>query len=228
MNNEFEIRGRNTAIFIETKKGLRLEAIISTQDLEKVRDFIGSWSSSWSEGTGTYYVMGHGGLVGQPKKNISLHRYLKDDPKNYVVDHINGDTLDNRFSNLRIVSQSINNLNRKNCGVVNYKGRWEATFKFKGVKHSFGMFDTEEEARKVVDKEKDWFISVQAEKELFEYEQQLAIEELQNDDNFHLHYCGACGSGSLEKHATFNDEGYHVNSFIECSNCGAEDSVIST
>lgn len=51
------------------------------------------------------YVMIH-------KKKIRLHRYITDCPKDMVVDHINGDTLDNRMENLRIVTQVENLKNR--------------------------------------------------------------------------------------------------------------------
>ncbi|MGZ6360767.1 MAG: HNH endonuclease signature motif containing protein [Ktedonobacterales bacterium] len=42
-----------------------------------------------------------------------LHRLIMDAPKGTTVDHINGDTLDNRRTNLRIVSNAENNANRQ-------------------------------------------------------------------------------------------------------------------
>lgn len=45
-------------------------------------------------------------------KKIRLHRYITDCPDGMVVDHINGDTKDNRMSNLRIITQSENLKNR--------------------------------------------------------------------------------------------------------------------
>ena len=42
-----------------------------------------------------------------------LHRFVMDCTNNMVVDHINGNTLDNRKINLRIVSRQQNCINRK-------------------------------------------------------------------------------------------------------------------
>ena len=53
------------------------------------------------------YVMG---TVNGSK--VFLHRYLLDIPKSKVVDHINGDTLDNRFENIRECNQAQNSRNR--------------------------------------------------------------------------------------------------------------------
>ena len=47
------------------------------------------------------------------KKNISLHRFIMNPECNLIVDHINGDTLDNRKCNLRCCNTSINTMNHQ-------------------------------------------------------------------------------------------------------------------
>lgn len=48
----------------------------------------------------------------EKRRVIFLHREIMGCPENRVVDHINHNKLDNRRSNLRIVSKSANALNR--------------------------------------------------------------------------------------------------------------------
>lgn len=50
-----------------------------------------------------------------------LHRFIMNYPKNKCIDHINRDTLDNRRSNLRIVSKGENSKNRAGYGSLTYK-----------------------------------------------------------------------------------------------------------
>lgn len=55
-------------------------------------------------------------------KHGALHRYLLKPPKDMFVDHINRDPLDNRRSNLRIVTPQENTFNAVPYGVSKYKG----------------------------------------------------------------------------------------------------------
>jgi len=73
----------------------------------------------------------------------------------FVVDHINGDTLDNRKDNLRLCTQGENSKNRraqigtsvyKGVGYEKKAGKWRARIR-DNYKHIFlGYFDTPEEA----------------------------------------------------------------------------------
>ncbi len=61
-------------------------------------------------------------------KTVKLHRFILNPPKKMDVDHINGNTLDNRRSNLRICSRTQNLQNTDK-----YRRRKGTTSKFKGV-----------------------------------------------------------------------------------------------
>lgn len=61
--------------------------------------------------SGRWYV--NGGYLSSLPGNKRFHRLLLDAQDGDIVDHINGDPLDNRASNLRICSHSENMRNRK-------------------------------------------------------------------------------------------------------------------
>ena len=75
-------------------------------------------------------------------------------PSGFDVDHINGDRLDNRKTNLRVVTRSVNNMNSDRVwGASGYKGvgqhvtgSWYARLKVNGKVRSFGYYKTAEEA----------------------------------------------------------------------------------
>jgi hypothetical protein len=88
-------------------------------------------------------------------KTICMHRELLNAPTGLDVDHINGARMDNRRSNLRIVTRQQNNWNQgKRHGTSIYKGvswhtttkQWRVCIRYKGKKVSIGTFRQERHA----------------------------------------------------------------------------------
>lgn len=72
---------------------------------------VGRWS--WTLSTGGYAMRG---VYRSGRTSTSyMHRELMGAPKGVEVDHINGDRLDNRRSNLRLVSRSENMQNLRSA-----------------------------------------------------------------------------------------------------------------
>lgn len=95
---------------------------------------------------------------GNKYKTIRMHRIITGAGVGEEVDHINGDTLDNRRENLRICTKTQNRQNRHyGYGSSSYKGvywhkhskKWCAQI----IRSTFiGYFDSEEEAARAYDK----------------------------------------------------------------------------
>lgn len=89
-----------------------------------------------------------------------MHREVLDAPKELVVDHRNGDTLDNRKQNLRLCTTAENLCNRKRPkhnksgfkGVYFHKHnkKWKAQIKYQGKKYE-ADYDTPEAAARAYD-----------------------------------------------------------------------------
>ena len=87
---------------------------------------------------------------------VLYEKYYGKIPTGKQIDHINGNKLDNRIDNLRMVSCSQNNQNKKkregttskykNVSFHKRDKKWEVRFYINGQKKCFGGFSTEEEA----------------------------------------------------------------------------------
>lgn len=92
-------------------------------------------------------------------KGIYLHREILRPTKGYEVDHINGDKLDNRSSNLRVCEKSGNQRNKgiQSNNTSGFKGvsacgnRWRAQISRKKKILHIGLFRTKEEAASAYD-----------------------------------------------------------------------------
>lgn len=88
--------------------------------------------------------------------HVYLHVYLLKPPLDMVVDHINGDKLDNQRHNLRIATdmQNSQNTQKQKGRSSKYKGvvwdasrqKWKAQIKHENKNTNLGRFDSEEEA----------------------------------------------------------------------------------
>lgn len=109
----------------------------------------------------TYYASFCRKINGR-QKTFHMHRIIMNPPDGFVVDHINGDGLDNRRANLRLATaaQNSRNCRAKINGISKYKGVspekrrncWRAALTIDGKQIHIGQFKSEIEAAKAYDK----------------------------------------------------------------------------
>lgn len=127
-------------------------ALVSDDDVHTVNS-AGAWFSV-RKGSVHYVCRSFG-----QNNRVYLHRYLTKAPVGTVVDHINGDGLDNRRENLRLVSVVENIRNRGGAqrnsksgvrGIYWHKqrGKWCAAIRHFGKNISLGLFNDLESAQK--------------------------------------------------------------------------------
>ncbi len=126
--------------------------IIDRDEYDKIKQY--TWMAKNSQGN--YYASTKIKSVTGKRELILLHRLITNCPKGRVVDHINGDTLDNRRCNLRICTRGENNRNRtkvlscsnKYKGVSKNMGcnTWLAKIQVNKIPYYLGCFKTEIEA----------------------------------------------------------------------------------
>lgn len=118
----------------------RFKTIVDKEVYEILRN------TKWCIGTGGYALRRRQGI------NEYLHNFILPPREGFVIDHINGNSLDNRRVNLRYATISQNAANsRIRKGTSIYKGvsydrqmyKWRASINYKGIKKVIGLFDKE-------------------------------------------------------------------------------------
>lgn len=131
----------DVAIFT-TKNGIKF--LVSVDDINKIKEY------GWCVGNNGY-------VVAHIKNKVTmLHRFLNREYDGKIIDHINGDKLDNRRENIRCANdfQNAQNQNISTRNTSGYKGahfntkeqKWQANIRAFNKTYSLGWFATKEQA----------------------------------------------------------------------------------
>jgi hypothetical protein len=136
LKNDYEIRGDTTVIFIKRRNGDVYEVLIDTEDLPRLIERGGSWCIDLPYGRDDrmpYAIRNAKNPATGRRCYEKMHRFIVSADEGKVVDHINGNTLDNRKCNLRITDQFVNQQNRRGANRNSKSGirgvYWNATKK---------------------------------------------------------------------------------------------------
>ena len=113
MKNEYRVDGDRVIILLKRKDGSTAETIIDKSDFEIVSKFPNTWFAAKDHGRGVFYVTGNTTNCSGKETSIRLHRVILNPPPCMVIDHINGNPLDNTRANMRVITSAQNSQNQK-------------------------------------------------------------------------------------------------------------------
>jgi len=132
---------------------------VTTVD-DDMYSYLMQWKWYARKGTNTFYAERNSGGIFS-RRCFSIHRVVMDAPDNMLVDHIDGNGLNNCRSNLRVCTHSENmkNSQKHSNNTSGYKGvawdeenkKWRAHIMVNRKHIQLGRFSTPEEAARVYD-----------------------------------------------------------------------------
>lgn len=154
MKNKYEITGDIVKIYIASERG-DYDCIIDKEDFEKVSSIKTSWYLIYNRGrieSVVTKIQKH-----RIRKSIKLHQLIMGKCEPFVIDHINGNVLDNRKENLRVVTVAENNTNLKDyhnssSGYQNIYLEKDGKYAVRIKPKRYGRYNTLEEAIEIRDK----------------------------------------------------------------------------
>jgi hypothetical protein len=144
LKNHYEINPDSTASLVIYSP--RYGKIVSTVDTSQIAIMAPvRWYAAWHPRRKVFNIRGK--LNG---KAISLHQLIAGKQAGKVVDHVNGNTLDNRKANLRLVSNAENQHNQRGARGYYWSERlkkFQAAIRVNGKLKYLGLFETAQMAR---------------------------------------------------------------------------------
>jgi len=96
-----------------TSKGINHTVIVDNDDYDKLKNYSWYYNKTHAHAYVRVYIDG---------EQLLMHRVILKAKKGQMVDHINGNGLDNRRSNIRLCTNSQNQKNKKPSGRSKYLG----------------------------------------------------------------------------------------------------------
>ena len=142
---------RALVLLVRAKGGKFVKALIDADRFAELSE------RKWQLGRDGYAVRNY--WVSGRQFKLSLHVAVAGSREGLMLDHINGNKLDNRACNLRHVTATQNSVNRgprpgsrfKGITLHKSRGKWQAVIKSGGRQFYLGLFETDVDAAKAYD-----------------------------------------------------------------------------
>lgn len=142
MKNNYTISEDGTYAIVELTQGQ--VTLVDIEDLDKIGEY--RWYAVWNSTALAYYCNTAVRIAPKKQAILGIHRIIMDCPDGLVVDHIDGNSMNNRKYNLRIFTKAQNNMNKRirKCNrsghrnVVLKGDRYEVYVNENGKRHYIG------------------------------------------------------------------------------------------